>query len=84
MQEEGAGLLVSLDQGAVGRPVTDEAIAAQWFSQDVFAGAPPLAAAEPAAPARKNAGAKSLLPVCLILCLPPASSIEGHVTPHGH
>lgn len=57
MQDEGAGLLVSLDEGAVGRPVTDEAVAAQWFSQDVFADAPPLAAAGPG-PTQKPAGAQ--------------------------
>lgn len=62
-QGEDAGLLVSLDDCAVGRPVTDEAIAAQWFSQDVFADAPPLAAAAPA-PAQKLAGAGRLSLSC--------------------
>lgn len=41
-QEEGDGLLVQLDNAPVGRATSDGAIAAHWFSQDVFAGAPHL------------------------------------------
>ena len=36
-QEEGGGLIVSLDERRVGVPTTAEAAAAQWFSQDLFA-----------------------------------------------
>lgn len=60
---------MALDRGAVGRPVTDEAITAQWFSQDVFASAPPLADAMPQDPAQHPAGAACLLPaVSIMLC----------------
>lgn len=54
MQEEGDGLLVQLDEAAtVGRATTDDAVTAQWFSQDVFADAPRLDASreQTAAPA---------------------------------
>lgn len=34
--EEGTGLLVSLDPGRAGRAASKEAVAAQWFSQDLF------------------------------------------------
>jgi len=51
-QEEGDGLLVQLDNAPVGRATSDGAIAAHWFSQHVFAGAPALAASpEPEAAA---------------------------------
>lgn len=42
VQEAGGGLLTTMDAAAVGRATTDAAIAAQWFSQDVFAAAPAL------------------------------------------
>lgn len=77
VQEEGGGLLVALDRGAVGRPVTDEAITAQWFSQDVFASAPPLADAAAHDPARQPAGANCLLPAVSVM-LSEASRVRRH------
>ena len=32
-----------LDESRTGRPASDAAVAAQWFSQDVFAAAPAVA-----------------------------------------
>ena len=56
---------MALDRGAVGRPVTDEAITAQWFSQDVFASAPPLADAASRDFTQQPAGA-ACPPPCLL------------------
>lgn len=38
LQEE-EGLLVKLDETRAGRPLSHAAVAAQWFSQDLFAAA---------------------------------------------
>ena len=36
VQKPGESLLVELDQRRIGRPTTGEAVAAQWFAQDLF------------------------------------------------
>ncbi len=53
--EEGKGLLVSLDPGRAGRAGSKEAVAAQWFSQDLFQDEDLADADEPALPANKRA-----------------------------
>jgi hypothetical protein len=68
---------VALDRGAVGRPVTDEAITAQWFSQDVFASAPPLADAVARDPAQQPAGVDFLLPAHFLPLL--MASVQGAI-----
>ena len=45
---------MSLDPGRAGRAASKEAVAAQWFSQDLFQDAEVADAAEPAMPASKR------------------------------
>ena len=53
--EEGQGLLVSLDPGRAGRAASKEAVAAQWFSQDLFQDADLADMDEPTVPSSKRA-----------------------------
>ena len=52
--EEGKGLLVNLDPGRAGRAASKEAVAAQWFSQDLFQDEDLADADEPAVPSSKR------------------------------
>ena len=45
---------MSLDPGRAGRAASKEAVAAQWFSQDLFQDADMAVAEEPALPASKR------------------------------
>ena len=68
--QAGDGLIVPLDERRIGRPTSSAAVAAQWFAQDLFAGADvedkeptavgmPAGAATPASQQRKAAASES-------------------------
>ena len=69
--QAGDGLIVPLDERRIGRPTSSAAVAAQWFAQDLFAGADvedeeptavgvPAAAATPGSQQRKTAAGESV------------------------